>query len=80
LTTKNQLILKELQNAEAAAGGQSYLGWTLDQLKSMTQLYSEFMERGLVNQDYFTGIGLGSNKAEQSSNLYHMAIPDFNRS
>lgn len=76
LSTKNEYLLHKLQDAQQAASQQSWTGWGIDQLKGATQLYPEYMERGLVDNIY-GDLGLGSNKQDQSDALYHKPIDDF---
>jgi len=43
LTTKNQILLKRIQDAETMAGQQSWLGRSIDFLKDVTQVHQEYI-------------------------------------
>lgn len=76
LTTKNQYLLKKMQDAQQLLDNQSTFGWIVDQAKSLTQVYPEVKQRGLVDGIYGVGL-IGENLEEQSNALYRKAQPDF---
>lgn len=76
--SKNLLIKSVLQNMEDAYKNQSYGGWFVDQLKTLSMIYPEAKLRGQIpGTGMLTGGLLGENLAAQRQALIDMPYEQF---
>jgi hypothetical protein len=79
-STKAQIVLTGIENAQAVLENQSWTGWTADRLKNLLTLglYGEAKMRGQVKgTGLFTGVLAGSNLEAQEKALWDLPVDQF---
>ena len=79
--TKREMLQRAAEDQNTVLENQSWLGWGVDQAKSLIPFYNETMQRGLVKDvgAITGGLLLGDNLAEQSKSLFRLPMPEFTK-
>lgn len=80
--TKQQILQTKVENLQAAADAQSYVGFGVDIAKNIFSLgmYEEYKERSVIEgTPFFSGL-LGTNKEEQRIQLFRQPTDQFTKS